>query len=530
MAKCSSLLCSNEAPEGRKFCVECEPSKPHKCRHLPCTADAVPGSAYCPAHQSRESREGIRSIKEPAGEVLTPLGEAQVRVAKAQEERDRLHQEVMQKYGALHELDGRCALEQSQDSCATYNGKAHRLRIAYNNAVKELRLAKSALERMRNEARQAEERPAPAKRPDEVAAPKASTPAPDDAPPAPAPWWEGGPLDTVRGMPWHVAVQQVPAGRVVRLKPGRYIVALNNGAAKQVDLSKAHELHGPLTPWQAVTIAEHAEGFAPEERDAPTPTELDTAPDAPAEVKAWYRCEAYDRERVGTAESVSRALKCQDCDDPDCDGPEEIPEEDLSPEQRSWGIGDRAPERIVLEDAHVEHGAIVATATPELREALPSGEGIATVVGPDGKGGMVLDLKEGPAEQPKAVQHDLDGKPAEKPKPKEVKQTDLNRDELKLPWGVIEEEVISRRRKYKDGFYKLALSVDDLLSFNALPLSEKERIVSKKLRPEPGPDDHFDKDLLPDEVDRFVRILSIASINLNVERETAELKAAMAVI
>lgn len=41
--------------------------------------------------------------------------------------------------------------------------------------------------------------------------------------PAPeGPWWEGGPLDTVNGMPWHVAVAKCPEERFVELQPGRY--------------------------------------------------------------------------------------------------------------------------------------------------------------------------------------------------------------------------------------------------------------------------------------------------------------------
>lgn len=73
-------------------------------------------------------------------------------------------------------------------------------------------------------------------------------------------------------------------------------------------------------------------------------------------------------------------------------------------------LAKKPAEPIELKDARVENGAIVATSTSELREALPSGEGIARVIGPDGKGGMVLELrpKEGSApEQPKSSVDEL---------------------------------------------------------------------------------------------------------------------------
>lgn len=36
------------------------------------------------------------------------------------------------------------------------------------------------------------------------------------------PWWHGGPLDTVDGMPWHTAVLKLPAGEYMILTEGRY--------------------------------------------------------------------------------------------------------------------------------------------------------------------------------------------------------------------------------------------------------------------------------------------------------------------
>jgi ParB family chromosome partitioning protein len=76
-----------------------------------------------------------------------------------------------------------------------------------------------------------------AKKAKEVAAP-----APDDAPPAPAPWWEGGPLDTAHGMPWHVAALQVPDGEIIELAPGTY-----STDAVEVTTSKPHRLRGKFS-------------------------------------------------------------------------------------------------------------------------------------------------------------------------------------------------------------------------------------------------------------------------------------------
>lgn len=111
--KCHTLSCMNGAKAGSTFCEACKPSK------------------------------------------ATSLEDAQVRVAKAEDAKTALHEQIMKKHGSIAELDAACREEKSkQGSMATYNGQAHKLRSKYNAATKELRLAKSDLARMRNEAEQ----------------------------------------------------------------------------------------------------------------------------------------------------------------------------------------------------------------------------------------------------------------------------------------------------------------------------------------------------------------------------------------
>lgn len=237
---------------------------------------------------------------------MNAIEEAQCRVARAQEERDKLHEEIMQKHGALRELDTACKAEKAKDSCAMYNGKAHKLRQNYQKSVAELRLAKSALERERNEAKQAEERPAPNCKdhgrerelrddglmyccrcggclgpeilPNGDAVIEFTVasedckgcvhldaeydqtcltcePSGDESgnpthyePAATGPWWEGGPLDTVNGMPWHVAVTKCPVGYVVILKPGTYDFISDEGGRLSLIIDAPYQVYGPITP------------------------------------------------------------------------------------------------------------------------------------------------------------------------------------------------------------------------------------------------------------------------------------------
>ena len=241
---------------------------------------------------------------------MNAVEEAQCRVARAQEERDKLHEEIMQKHGALRELDTACKAEKAKDSCAMYNGKAHRLRQNYHKSVAELRLAKSALERERNEAKQAEERPAPNCKdhgrerelrddglmyccrcggclgpevlPNGDAVIEFTVasedckgcvhldaeydqtcltcePSGDESgnpthyePAATGPWWEGGPLDTVNGMPWHVAVAKCPVGDVVILKPGTYDFISDEGGRLGPIIDAPYQVYGPITPDEAL--------------------------------------------------------------------------------------------------------------------------------------------------------------------------------------------------------------------------------------------------------------------------------------
>lgn len=270
---------------------------------------------------------------------MNAIEEAQCRVARAQDERDKLHEEIMRKHGSLRELDTACKAEKAKDSCAMYNGKAHKLRQNYQKSVAELRLAKSDLERERNEAQQAEERPTPVMDertplqrlaamaepivlddaciegdtivatvppelqdlqgrsgtgaleilpngdavvelelgPEELPAEvvkiddcvgcvrhghldpeecRTCEPGGDEAgnpthyEPAPGkqPYWEGGPLDTVNGMPWHVAVAKCPVGDVVVLKPGTYEFISDEGGRLSLIIDAPYQVYGPITP------------------------------------------------------------------------------------------------------------------------------------------------------------------------------------------------------------------------------------------------------------------------------------------
>ena len=71
---------------------------------------------------------------------MNNLEEARARVARAQEERDRLYAGIVHGYGTLHELDVYCR------SRAEGAADAKDARKQYNAAVKELKLAKQDLE------------------------------------------------------------------------------------------------------------------------------------------------------------------------------------------------------------------------------------------------------------------------------------------------------------------------------------------------------------------------------------------------
>lgn len=75
-------------------------------------------------------------------EDFAPKDLRELRVALAQEKRDRLHAHVMQHYGALHELDLYCKMEVKYPE----TGDKHtQFRKRYRDAVKELRAAKRAM-------------------------------------------------------------------------------------------------------------------------------------------------------------------------------------------------------------------------------------------------------------------------------------------------------------------------------------------------------------------------------------------------
>jgi hypothetical protein len=398
---------------------------------------------------------------------MNAIEEAQCRVARAQEERDKLHEEIMQKHGALRDLDTACKAEKAKDSCAMYNGKAHRLRQNYQKSVAELRLAKSALERERNEAKQAEERPAPNCKdhgrerelrddglmyccrcggclgpeilPNGDAVIEFTVasedckgcvhldaeydqtcltcePSGDESgnpthyePAATGPWWEGGPLDTVNGMPWHVAVAKCPVGDVVILKPGTYDFISDEGGRLGPIIDAPYQVYGPITPDEALLqIIRQPQG---------PPRPVRARPDD--EVKA-------ERE-----EDLKRFLT----------------------------------RRIAEEEA----------ASAARRQV----------------------------------------------------QLDLELQPVKLPEGVVEDIKVSRKRVYREDFYTLSISEGDLANFSGLSFDAKRQTVATKLRIKPDEDDDFDPDDVPDQIRHFVRILDLAALRLKGERAAMEAKEAL---
>lgn len=224
---------------------------------------------------------------------MNAIEEAQIRVARAQEERDRLHDRVQGEYGSI-------------DTMSMYarsgNARAADLRRAYNRAAKELRLAKQDLELMRardmvleaeckDHGRERELRDGlmyccrcggclgPEELPTEDEPGESRNVTEEDCkgcmfehsedaheccgcevdgdeagnpthyePASESPWWRGGPLDTVNGMPWHVAVAECPWGDHVILQPGRYTDDSEDDGRICVDLTEPHEVYGPTTP------------------------------------------------------------------------------------------------------------------------------------------------------------------------------------------------------------------------------------------------------------------------------------------
>jgi len=242
-------------------------------------------------------------------------------------------------------------------------------------------------------------------KPDAPAAPKQQAAAPE----APAPWWEGGPIDTIRQLPWHDAVQQCPPGRSVILLAGRY-------------------------EWQG------------------TKGEL-------------RRSERFDVEEglQWTPELVMEYIA-------------------TGQEDAEVGKPAKRPKKAVAQV--MDENARKAEAEREMKT------------------------------KPKQV--DLEGKPAAEPR--RSVQVDLNGDKLRLPDGVTEESVVSRKRKFEDGIYTLSISEKDLLEFNGMWIDRKQKLVAAKLRPNPMEDDEFDPDDLPEEIEKMVRVLNIASLNLQTER------------
>lgn len=623
-----------------------------KCHTLNCTAEAQSGSTYCEYCKPKKASSN--------------LDEAKVRVARAQEERDKLHEEIMQKHGALRELDTACKAEKAKDSCAMYNGKAHKLRQNYQKSVAELRLAKSALERERNEAKQAEERPAPSESPvsmeaeveltateggieisglppelqdlqgrsgtgkvievrpngdavveldlgpktslyaaelqrykglcDQIAAlpPTYGNPSreekiakkarlqlrkrlkamaplkscwfcagfsinnyespcrngkldegavPTDAchvwkiargegylteectvamqemreeiaareaakvpdsevepternkvtllpadsgnpthyePAAPAPWWEGGPLDTVNGMPWHVAVAKCPVGDVVVLKPGTYEFISDEGGRLSLIIDAPYQVYGPITPDEALLQIIRQPQGPPRPVRARPDDEVDMyIPDelTPSRLEEIYSCAL----EFGEAE-------------------------------RHVGDVD-----VVIDAAGVRIANHALISIDEARKA------VRRAYKERGEDEVSISVNGEPATKSGLMRHIADRieeAEEERERRKATKQVDLHGHELTLPLGVKETKKVSRSRTYEIENYKLTLKEDDLLQFNQWRPDRKRTFIAIKLRFTPADEDTIYSDMDFDEAAcDMEEILNKASFILAVERE-----------
>lgn len=66
------------------------------------------------------------------------------------------------------------------------------------------------------------------------------------------PWWSGGPLDTVDGMPWNIAVLRVPKDSYMMLLPGKY-----NYGGMEAELTKPLRLDGENGPYEPDVIVQN---------------------------------------------------------------------------------------------------------------------------------------------------------------------------------------------------------------------------------------------------------------------------------
>jgi ParB/RepB/Spo0J family partition protein len=133
----------------------------------------------------------------------------------------------------------------------------------------------------------------------------------DHEPAGTAPWWEGGPLDTVNGMPWHRAVARCPNGSYVILMPGSYTYDSEDGDLT-VTLSEPHLFGGPADPLEA--LVEILNGRVPtiDEVKVRNPTHYEPAKGEAANVDAATDLPAnsFDYQIVDRGEGMTHAENC----------------------------------------------------------------------------------------------------------------------------------------------------------------------------------------------------------------------------
>lgn len=429
------------------------------------------------------------------------------------------------------------------------------------------------------------------------------------------PWWEGGSLDTVNGMPWHVAVATCLPGQRMVFLPGKYewngleveldeqLEVLIDGAApwapgevitfmqrrqEVVEKPKAEfdnhptyeellaqykdlcreieglglsygnpsaeekklkkkrlELRKVLRSMAPLKTCWFCSGFSINNYDSPCRDGTLERGDVPRDacelynlwtgsgsvdekcLVAWPELQAMQaagkprpadparspmakvdgdqiwvhrcmRTKARGALPFNVALRiwgCDDCDEKECEGPEEIPEEDLTSAERKIVVEPYVKRSVVqVMDENAQKAEASRTTS-----IVISGQGVSI---------------DGGAPAPKdVVSAAIDVIKGRKP----VVQQDLHGNALELPAGVTEEKVVSRKRVYEDGFYKISISEEDLLEFNAKWIENKRKIVGAKLRVNPTEDDDFDPEDLPEEIERMIKALNIASLNLQSE-------------
>ncbi len=143
------------------------------------------------------------------------------------------------------------------------------------------------------------------KMPTKVKASKKAKGAPARGPDPTAPWWSGGPYDTVNGMPWHVAVLKAPEDQCIELTPGTY-----KEGSKEITTTRTHYLKGSFSsPETAINFLQgyEANGDAIwlEQWRAAHP-----APAEPAPVASAPAPEADQAEPKAEKTATHKCIKC----------------------------------------------------------------------------------------------------------------------------------------------------------------------------------------------------------------------------